>query len=597
MSIEAKSGRRAPILPTMTVRQVAMDYPACRPIFQRHGERERDAAKFGHLESLSRFAQRRGIALDLLLAELSQAAGVEIGRDDPTAGHAHRPFVTTALLITLSLGAGWGMLLLFEIGRERSSDAVSASQIVAHGQTQLWGFIAPFIIGIAVAFLPRTTASPRPSRLLLNLLLGTLLAGILSGFVWSLVARHAAGLGLIGDAAQLAAATGFLLLIRRQLSGKLGISWARFVLAAAAWMIAWAIADLIFRGLAGADGPGAYTDSARRLLMELAIFGFAMNAVYGFGQRLLPGMLGGGAPKARAIEATFRLHNLGILALAASCLGAPTVFAALGALAITSGAVAWAIGLQGFRSTRRSAPRPEAGSPFLVRYIQLAFFWLLAGLALLLAGELAHTFRGVAPPKAYLGATRHALTVGFLTTLILGIGQRLLPILSHDLLAWPKLVVPTFALIAIGNTLRVTLQLATIVWPAVYRILPISALFELTALSLFTANAIRTLWPRKDPLLRTGQVTPMTRAAILMAEHTWLEDILIARGIRYLARVRSIPNELTLRSLAIGEGFDPEPLIADVNRMLAEQPRPGNPESTETNQAQSNKNETHPKSV
>lgn len=554
-----------------------MDYPSSRAIFQRFGEIERESAKFGHLESLARFARRHNIPLPALLDELSRTTGAELARDDPADEHAHRPFVTIALLTTLSLGAGWGMLLLFEIGRRGSLEAISASQVVAHGQTQLWGFIAPFIMGIAVTFLPRTTASPRPRRGWLNLLLGTLLAGVVSGFAWSLLAGHPPWLGLAGSAAQLVAASGFLVLILRQLRGKLANSWARFILAAASWMVAWAVADLAFRALAGSSGPGAYSDAARRLLMELAIFGFAMNAVYGFGQKLLPGMLGGGAPKPLAIAATFRLHNLGALSLAVSYFLRPTTFAAIGAVAIASGAVAWAIGLQGFRGTRRSAPRPEAGPPFLVRYIQLAFFWLLAGLALFVAGELSHAFRGVAPPKAYLGATRHALTVGFLTTLILGVGQRLIPILSHDLLAWPRLVVPTFALIATGNTLRVTLQLATIVWPGAYRVLPFSALFELTALSLFTANVVRTLWPRRDPLLRTGRATLMTRAAILMAEHTWLEDHLIARGVRYLARVRAIPNELTLQSLAIGEGFDPKALVADINAQLDDRENPAEP--------------------
>ena len=183
-------------------------------------------------------------------------------------------------------------------------------------------------------------------------------------------------------------------------------------------------------------------------------------------------------------------------------------------------------------------PAPEAGPVFLARYIQLALFWLLAGLALLVAGQLTAAVWGVAPPRAYLGATRHALTVGFLTTLILGVGQRLLPILGHDLLAWPRLVVPIFVLIAAGNALRVAAELATLAWPIAFRILPASAVLELTALALFAANIFRTLWPRPDPLLRTGRATPATRVAVLLAEHPWLEDHLVAWGLRYIGRVR-----------------------------------------------------------
>jgi uncharacterized protein involved in response to NO len=561
---------RPPLRPDMTVRQMAADYPASREVFHRHGEPERDSAKFGHLEPLDRFAQRHGIPLGSLMAELSQAAGVEISRDDPSTVRAHRPFVAVALAVTLSLGAGWGTLLLFEIGGQGSLAAIPAAQVVAHGEAQLWGFVVPFIVGVAASFLPRTTARPRPHRALLDLLLGTLLAGVLGEFAWSLAARRWPSLGLASGFAQLAAALGFLALTAWQLAGKVRATWARFVLAAAVWMTVWAVVDLALRGRAGPAGPGAYSESGRRLVVELALFGFALNAVYGFGQRLLPGMLGGGAPRPGAIEATFGLHTMGVLALAASHVRWPSLCATLGAAAIAAGAVAWAIGLKGFRNVRRSAPRPEAGPAFLARYIQLAFFWLLAGLALLVAGQVTAAVRGIDPPRAYLGATRHALTVGFLTTLILGVGQRLLPILGHELLAWPRLVVPIFVLIAAGNAIRVAAELATLAWPIAFRILPASAILELTALVFFSANVFRTLWPRPDPLIRTGRATLATRVAVLLTEHPWLEDHLIAWGLRYIARVRSVPAELTLGSLVAGEGLDLKATLARINFLMGE---------------------------
>lgn len=193
--IESSGGRRGSIHPAMTVRQVAADYPASCEVFRRLGEPERPSVKFGHLEPLDHFARRRGIPLDTLLAKLSQAAGVEVGRDDPSAEPIHRPFVAAALAVTLSLGAGWGTWLLVEVGRQGSLEAIPADSVVAHGEAQFWGFIAPFIIGVAASFLPRTTARPRPHRVLLGLLLGSLLAGVGGGFVWSTSPRHGLGSG------------------------------------------------------------------------------------------------------------------------------------------------------------------------------------------------------------------------------------------------------------------------------------------------------------------------------------------------------------------------------------------------------------------
>jgi hypothetical protein len=40
--------------------------------------------------------------------------------------------------------------------------------------------------------------------------------------------------------------------------------------------------------------------------------------------------------------------------------------------------------------------------------------------------------------QPFVGVARHALTVGFMTILVLGVGQRLLPFLVQTRLAWPR---------------------------------------------------------------------------------------------------------------------------------------------------------------
>lgn len=568
-----KPGTRGPIHPGMTVRLVASDFPGAADVFRRHGEQDRTSSKFGHLEPLDRFAHRRNIPLAALLDELAQATGVPAIPDDPSAWQPHRPFIATSLAITLTLGAGWGAWLLTEIGYRGSLAGVSANAVVAHGEAQLWGFVATFIMGIAAGFLPKTTAGPQPSRGLLRFLLAALLATVLGGFVWSLDAARLPWLGFVSGLGASLAAVGYLALTGSQVATKWRVPWARFVLASAAWMSVWAVATLVFRTHAGAAGPGAYSDSVRGALLDLALFGFAVNAVYGFGLRLLPGMLGRGAPKRGAIEAIFVLHNMGVLALAISHTAWTGLFQAVGAVAILGGALPWVAGLHSLQAKQKSTPRPELGPPLLARYIQLALFWFVGGLAMLAAGGIFSAFDGNPMSRAYLGATRHALTVGFLTTLILGVAQRLLPILSHDLLAWPRLVAPILALIATGNALRVATQLSTLASPIAFWIMPLSSLLELTALALFAANAFRVLWPAPDVLLRTGRVTEMTRAAILLAEHPWIEDRLIASGVGYFGRVRSVPTELTLSSLAAGKSMTVDTLVTDINRMLEDHER------------------------
>jgi hypothetical protein len=556
----------------MTIRQVAADYPGCQEVLRRHGESEDRPTKFGHLEPLDHFARRRGIDLEQLLAELARTAGVGVDRESVRAEFVHRPFIASALAVTLSLGAGWGTLLLFEIGWYGRFEAAPAGDVVAHGAAQLWGFIGLFVVGIALRYLPMASGGPRTSLAFSRLLLGAFLAGVIGGFVWALLPGEVAWLGPLSGAALVLAAVLFLGLLLRQLRGKLRPAWGRLIAAAGVWMVLWAGATLLLRSSAPAAGPGAYSESLRQLLMELAIFGFALNAIYGFGQRLLSGIVGSGPPRGWAVEATFWLHNAGVVLLALAHTARAAFAGPLGVAAVAAGAFSYAVGMRGFVRVRRTAPRPEVGQRLLGRYVQLAFFWLLAGLVLLLAADVYWDTRGLTPPHAYLGAVRHALTVGFMTTLILGVGQRLLPILGHVLLPWPGLVLPTFLLIAIGNLLRVLTELATPVSTVAFALMPLSAVLELSALALFTANALRILWPAPDPLLRKGEATALTSVAVLLAEYPWLEDHLFAWGLGYVGRVRSVPRELTLGTLAQSERKDPEDVIARINDLLRKAP-------------------------
>ena len=180
---------------------------------------------------------------------------------------------------------------------------------------------------------------------------------------------------------------------------------------------------------------------------------------------------------------------------------------------------------------------------------------------------------GLEIPHAIHGAARHAFTVGFLVTLVLGMGQRLLPILGHTLLAWPRLVTPIFTLIAAGNLLRVASEVATVWWDPAFLVMPFSAGLEFVALSLFAANAVRTMWPSRDPLIRTGQVTARSSLAALLAEHPWIEDELIASGYRYVAEARQVPAELTVGSFATSNGFDSQSTIARINDALRNRER------------------------
>jgi hypothetical protein len=285
----------------MTVRQIAADFPAAQDVFRRYGEPICSGVKFGHLEPLTHFASRHDVSLDRLLADLSTATGVPIDTRSSFAERVHHGFILSALVVTITLGAGWGAWLLWQIGMHHEFGAVPAAHVIIHGEAQLWGFIALFIMGISLRTVLHAAVRYRLGAWASRGLLTLELFGIVGSYVWSLWPEALVSLGVISAASLLSMSVGYSALLVTARHAKRPATWVRAVLAAGFWLIVWAIVTVDFRLLAGTAGPGVYSSSQRLLLIELAVFGFAMNSICSFGQMLLPGLLRIGSTKDWAI--------------------------------------------------------------------------------------------------------------------------------------------------------------------------------------------------------------------------------------------------------------------------------------------------------
>jgi hypothetical protein len=559
---------RKVIRPEMTVRQIAADFPSSRAVFRSYGEPDDRPGYFGHLEPLTHFARRRGLALETLLNELMEVTDVPIELHGPLAEQVHRPFILAALAVTLSLGAGWGGWLLWRIGVSQDFGAVPAAQVIAHGEAQLWGFIVPFVMGISLRTVLQAIARhPRGAAVCRGLLV-SLFAGVVGSFLWFLAPSSAPMLGVISALLLLLTAVAYWMIQFLVLGSKVFATWSRAVILSGFWLVVWASVTLTLRIAAADEGPGVYLRAHRILIIELAVFGFAMNSIYGFGQMLLPGLLRLGQPKHLALALALWLHNLGTATICLTTAQVwPDSLAVFGSALIAAGALTYACGQKAFLGRARQSDRAEQGQPLLDIYVPLAFFWLIVSLLMLTAGHAQQASSGVVMTHAYVGALRHALTVGFMTTLILGVGQRMLPVLEHKVLALPGLVLPILVLIGIGNLIRVSSELGAMAWPTAHRVMPVSALVEWMALALFTVNTVATI-RFIDPLLVSDRVTGMSSLAVLLAERPWIEDWLIGSGCDYLTRVRCVPHELTLAGFAKSDDRAPDHFVAEINNVL-----------------------------
>ena len=95
----------------------------------------------------------------------------------------------------------------------------------------------------------------------------------------------------------------------------------------------------------------------------------------------------------------------------------------------------------------------------------------------------------------WIGASRHALTVGFVSTMVFAIGQRVLPAFAGmRVLYSPRLMLACLLLLNTGCMLRVSSEILAYenYWPPAWKVLPWSAICELTAVTVFAANMLLT---------------------------------------------------------------------------------------------------------
>ena len=126
--------------------------------------------------------------------------------------------------------------------------------------------------------------------------------------------------------------------------------------------------------------------------------------------------------------------------------------------------------------------RPAARNARSATFIQLAYAWLGLSLVMLLLLPAYQAVSGLPFSHAYYGAIRHAVTVGFVSQMIVGVSTLVVPVTPRS-----ATLRPTLVLLNLGCFLRVSLQVASDWTPAAFRVIGASGVLELLALLLWAA--------------------------------------------------------------------------------------------------------------
>lgn len=498
----------------------------------------------------------------------------ERDRENPLRGNDPLPerqaarfltaFIITGLVFVLLPGTLLGVWNLLTIAGEHTGTGASPAWIQAHGQAQLLGWVGTFILGISLYVLPKLMGRYIARLDLVWIDWALWSAGVAWRWWISLSGDHWR-FGLVASAALELAAfilAQYLLWFDRPRSASAHPESKRqksFPGDLASWLgIAgfgsFMLALVLNLGIAievarRAAGP-VYPPVADRIFLILALWGFAIPVALSYSTRFVTIFAGLAEPR----QAAARRLSAAVALVVLCALLQQFLAASILATGISVGAI-WA--LRVFEPAKRK-PKRVGVYPHYPLFMRLAYGWLLVGALLGIVAELAPQASGLG------GASRHALTVGFLATLIFCVGPLILPSFLAGRELWsPALMGASLWLLNVGCALRVTSESVAYSSPGgiVWRVLPVSALLELTAVCLFVLNLGLTIAQRIPAWFGPSGVAPQMTVYFYVASFPKTRRVLQDAGLNTLVSAREIPHTLTLAEAAAADG-------ADLNRVL-----------------------------
>lgn len=589
-----------PITHTMFIPDVIERYPATRTVLDRYGLKGCGGPS-GPAEPIGWFARLHGVPVEQLLRELNQVANtptaVSATTERSIGDTIFRPFFVAGLATVLTLGCVWGAINLFTIGLKQNFTSISYSWTLAHGHAMVFGFVGLFIMGFAYQAFPRFkhTSLWRPRLAVASLPL--MVGGIVVQTVAHLSApsSYSLPLAFIGASIQLASILLFaLVIVKTARAARKPEAYDRFVYAALAWFVIAALANPIIFKLF--EFPG----SRNQLLFNLATFnipyrdvqllGIAVLMILGVSLRFLPHAYGMREPSRAWTNFLFWGVN-----------GALVV----GSISFITGMAAgnhWLLTLQWLCAVAllliaAGTPRqfrlfdrvPESERDRSLKFVRAAFVWFVIATAMLVLVPFYNfgiyrplTGSQVPFSHAFFGAYRHALTVGFIMMMIVGVSSKVVPTLSGVDVRRAASLWPTFVLLNVGNAMRVSFQITTDFTPHAYKIMGVSGFIEVVGLSLWAYELVQNMRVGKrleksvaEPAATVVSIAPDTRVGDVLKRYPQSLDVFIKHGFTPLSNPllrRTVAQVITVEQACRREGVDMNVLLAELQRFAAPTP-------------------------
>jgi uncharacterized protein involved in response to NO len=395
-------------------------------------------------------------------------------------------FITTGLLFMVFPGTFLGVWNLLQISGREGLASISPAWLQAHGHAQVFGWVGSFIIGIGFYSIPK------------------LRGGVKASFAaaWACWAMWTTGAALrwaanvyrwewrvllpLSAIIELAAFLIFFRVVSQHgpaSSGKKQLEpWIWVVISASMGFLLLLVVNLVgCFYVAFQEATPAFPHLFDQRYLGLLAWGFLVPFVWGFSAKWMSVFLGL-KPVRTSVLFTAVIVNLVGLVLTVSGKAVLGVWFFLAATVLAIAA------LRIFEASINE-PKTRGVHKSFALFIRMAYAWLIVAALLSIAAVQWDHSGGI------WGASRHALTVGFVSVMILCVGQRVLPAFVGMRALWStKLMFVALLLLTIGCGTRVSCEVLAYqgyaIWP--WRALPWSAVLELTALTTFAVNMMGT---------------------------------------------------------------------------------------------------------
>jgi uncharacterized protein involved in response to NO len=420
-------------------------------------------------------------------SSLSAAQIMEIARvREASLSRLLMAYISSGLIFMLLPGTFLGVWNLLQISGRESAGSISPAWLQAHGHAQVFGWIGSFILGIGFYSIPRLRGATKPAFGAAWACWAMWTIGVAIRWAANVYAWEWRWLLPLSGVLELAAFLIFFRAVsqhRPEDSGKNRLEpWIWVVISASTGLMLTLSANLaacFYLALRG--GSPALSHILDQRYLVLVAWGFLVPFVWGFSTKWMTVFLGLNPVRPRLLLGALVVNFAGVvLTLLGWGSEATGFFVVSTALAIAA--------LRMFEPARQE-PKTRGVHPSFPFFVRMAYGWLVVAALLGVGAALWDSSGGI------LGASRHALTVGFIAVMVFCVGQRILPAFAGMRLLWStRLMFVGLMLLTIGCTLRVSSEVLAYQGYAnwVWSVLPVSALLELAGITAFATNIFGT---------------------------------------------------------------------------------------------------------